>query len=496
MKKIIYVLLITMLLMGALLMTACTPDNGEHVHTFTEEVVEPTCIDKGYTELTCSECGYVRRDSFTEPDPQKHIYEKVEEVASTCTAAGYLKEVCSVCGDEKVTDKAVAKHEMDAWYIAVESTCTTKGTERRNCKNCDHYETKELALAEHAYGEWEVSIVADCNGGEDKRICADCGHTDTRATAPVHKFSTEEHKPDCFNYGYTTYTCDLCGHTEDRDYVDPNGHDDEPIKVVETSCTEQGYTVYKCKVCGEEHTVMSELLPEGHAYDAVVTAPTCTEMGYTTYTCTVCEHSYVDGYTSPEHDLGEWVMVVEPHCPTLGVEKAKCVVCGHVSERFVDPKHEYVATVTEPTYCTEGYTTYTCACGDSYVSDYTRIFITEGLEYKLLLDNSGYVLFSIRGFEGDMLVIPESIEGIEGWGTLPVVEIRHNTFEGYTGIKTVVIPETVTLIGLSAFEGCEDLELIIYRGTMAQWEEVVKCNNWDLGTGEYTVRCTDGDIAK
>lgn len=495
MKKIIYVLLITMLLMGALLMTACTPDNGEHVHTFTEEVVEPTCVDKGYTELTCSECGYVKRDSFTEPDPEKHVFEKVEEVKSTCTEAGYLKEACSVCGVEKITDHKLEKHAMDAWYTAVESTCTSKGTSRSNCKNCDYYETKELALAEHAYGEWEISVVADCNGGEDKRTCADCGHVDTKATAPVHKFDKAEHKPTCTEYGYTTYTCE-CGYTEDRDYVEANGHDDEAVKVVETNCTEQGYTDYKCKVCGYEHTEMSEILPEGHSYDVVVTDPTCTDMGYTTYTCDSCEHSYVDEYTSPEHKLGEWVITVEPHCPTLGVERAECENCEYAAERFVQPEHEYVAVVTEPTYCTEGYTTYTCACGDSYVADYTRIVITEGLEYKLLLDNSGYILFSIYGFEGDMLIIPETIEGIEGCGVLPVVEIRHNTFENYTSIKTVVIPETVELIGISAFEGCEGLELIIYRGTMAQWEEIVKLQNWDLGTGNYTIRCTDGDIVK
>ena len=496
MKKIIYVLLISMLLLGTLLMTACTPDkDGEHVHTFTENVVEPTCVAKGYTELTCTECGYVKRDSFTEIDLTKHVYEKVEDVNSTCTEAGYLKEVCSLCGDEQVTDKDLAKHTMDAWYVAVESTCTSKGTQRSNCKNCDYYETKELALAAHTFGDWEVAVVAGCDGGEEMRACVDCGHAEARATDPVHKFSTTEHAPDCTNYGYTTYTCDECSFTEDRDYVEANGHDDEVINVVDTTCTEQGYTDYKCKTCGAEHTEMSEVLPEGHSYEGVVTAPTCTEKGYTTYTCTVCGDEYADDYTSPEHTLGEWVVVIEAHCPTLGVEKAECA-CGYVAQRVVNPEHEYVAVVTEPTYCTEGYTTYTCACGDSYVADYTRIVITEGLEYKLLLDNSGYVLFSIYGFDGDMLIIPETIEGIEGHGVLPVVEIRHNTFEGYTSIKTVVIPETVTLIGLSAFEGCENLEMIIYRGTMAQWEEVVKCNNWDLGTGDYIVRCTDGDIIK
>ena len=35
-------------------------------------------------------------------------------------------------------------------------------------------------------------------------------------------------------------------------------------------------------------------------------------------------------------------------------------------------KHEYTSTVTAPTCTEQGYTTYTCACGDSYVADYVN----------------------------------------------------------------------------------------------------------------------------
>ena len=40
-------------------------------------------------------------------------------------------------------------------------------------------------------------------------------------------------------------------------------------------------------------------------------------------------------------------------------------------EAEVTYEHEYTAVVTTPTCTQQGYTTYTCACGDSYVSDYT-----------------------------------------------------------------------------------------------------------------------------
>ena len=43
--------------------------------------------------------------------------------------------------------------------------------------------------------------------------------------------------------------------------------------------------------------------------------------------------------------------------------------------------HSYTAVVTEPTCTERGYTTYTCHCGHSYVSDYT-----DASGHKLVID--------------------------------------------------------------------------------------------------------------
>ena len=299
----------------------------------------------------------------------------------------------------------------------------------------------------------------------------------------------------CTKLGLKKLFCSKCGFAFDV-VIDKSATHiyTSEVTTVPTHLAE-GIKTFTC-ACGDTYTEAIAKLT-AHTYEEVVTEPTCTAKGYTTYTC-ACGDSYVDNYTDElDHEYTSEV-TTEPTHLTEGIETFTCK-CG---DTYTEPVaklegHTYTSEVTkEATHLAEGETTYTCACGDSYVADYTRLVITEGLEYKLLLDNSGYVLFSIYGFEGDMLIIPETIEGIEGCGVLPVVEIRHNTFENYTSIKTVVIPETVELIGISAFEGCEGLELIIYRGTMAQWEEIVKLQNWDLGTGNYTIRCTDGDIVK
>ncbi len=89
-----------------------------------------------------------------------------------------------------------------------------------------------------------------------------------------------------------------------------------------------------------------------HSYTASVTAATCTEAGVTTYTCS-CGDSYTEEIAALGHSY----------------DNGYCLNCGEA-----DPDsghtHDYTAVVTAPGCESQGYTTYSCVCGDSYVSDY------------------------------------------------------------------------------------------------------------------------------
>ena len=72
------------------------------------------------------------------------------------------------------------------------------------------------------------------------------------------------------------------------------------------------------------------------------------------------------------HEHEYTAVVTEPTCTEDGYTTYTCA-CGHsyVGDETDPLGHDYAESVTEPT-CTEaGYTTYTCACGDSYVDDET-----------------------------------------------------------------------------------------------------------------------------
>ena len=82
----------------------------------------------------------------------------------------------------------------------------------------------------------------------------------------------------------------------------------------------------------------------------------------TTYTC-ACGHSYVDDEVDA---LGHDYKVGESNG-----DGSHRMVCANDNTHVKDEDCDYAATLTAPGCTTGGYTTYTCACGDSYTDDET-----------------------------------------------------------------------------------------------------------------------------
>jgi hypothetical protein len=47
-----------------------------------------------------------------------------------------------------------------------------------------------------------------------------------------------------------------------------------------------------------------------------------------------------------------------------------------------------------------------------------------------------------------------------------------------------------------AFSHCSSLTSITYTGTISQWNAITFGSSWNYATNNYTIHCTDGDIAK
>ena len=229
-----------------------------------------------------------------------------------------------------------------------------------------------------------------------------------------HSYEAVVTAPTCTEQGYTTHSCYVCEDSYIDSYVDAKGHTEVIDPAVEATCTETGLTEGRhCSVCEEILVEQKEVSAKGHNYETVITEPTCTEQGYTTYTCSVCDDSYVDSYVDAKgHVFGNWAVTKEATCEEKGTERRDCESCEHYETREIAAKghaevidsavaptctetgltegkhcsvcekilvkqevvsakgHKYEAVITEPTCTEQGYTTYKCSCGESYVDNY------------------------------------------------------------------------------------------------------------------------------
>ena len=198
----------------------------------------------------------------------------------------------------------------------------------------------------------------------------ECGksYVADEVAATGHSYKATITKPTCTAGGYTTYTCH-CGDSYVADKVPATGHSfGEWETVKDATCTADGEQRRECANC--DHFETKEIAATGHSYKATATAPTCTEGGYTTYTCH-CGDSYVaDKVSATGHTFSNWETTKEATCTADGEQRRDCKNCDHFETKVIAATgHSYTSVVTKPTCTTEGYTTYTCHCGDSYVAD-------------------------------------------------------------------------------------------------------------------------------
>lgn len=118
-----------------------------------------------------------------------------------------------------------------------------------------------------------------------------------------------------------------------------------------------------------------------HKYTDTVIPPTCTERGCTVHLCS-CGDKREDSYTPP---LG--------HSYKGGI----CVRCGILDpNKDTQHEHDFIPIVTKPTCLTEGFTTYTCSCGECYTKDYVS-----AVGHKTQLQNAKATGCLTGGYTGD-----------------------------------------------------------------------------------------------
>jgi hypothetical protein len=129
-----------------------------HTHSYTFQIVEPTCTTQGYTVHTCN-CGH----SYTS-DPvsaKGHSYTS-QIVKPTCETQGYTLSKCA-CG--KIDTDTVTQptgHSWGDWKTIKEATETAEGQRERTCSACAKKEQQPIAKKEPGIAGY-VSIQIRCD---------------------------------------------------------------------------------------------------------------------------------------------------------------------------------------------------------------------------------------------------------------------------------------------------------------------------------------------
>ena len=348
----------------------------EH-YAYDEYVISyPTCTTTGLTEYWCDDCGYF----YMVTDALGHDWSDWVD-----NGDGTHTRICS--NDDR--------HCETAECVSTSNDCSIDGY----CVDCGAY----LPEFGHTYVEWTFDFDTQSHSAS----CEECGYmhiefcTGTHATceedgicevcggayelALGHLYPTQwtdindgiRHSNECehgcgkilikdHQYALTDggeYVCIDCGHSHVAEFEYTDSSADHVHKyisvVVAPTCTERGCIVYKCTVC--DATTVCIISLKAHDYVGVTTDATCTHDGQTVFTCKVCGDSYTEDIPAIGHDF-EGAVCVE--FDNTNHYKECLNGCG---EKQYEAHNHEASEYVEPTCTEDGYTTYVCECGNSYI---------------------------------------------------------------------------------------------------------------------------------
>ena len=301
-----------------------------------------------------------------------------------------------------------------------------------------------------------------------------------------------------FEEGEITYTC-ACGDSY-TEKTPVKGHSwDFWIPDIPATCTTDGHSSYRSCICGAEF--QKEVYPAlNHKnsifYDAK--EATCTEDGYTAYSyCPDCNQTF--GKTTIPSTGHTYVEVVTaPTCTAKGYTTYTCACDDTYVDNYTDKlDHEYTSEVTtEPTHLTEGVKTFTCKCGDTYTEAIAKLEGHTDIQADNYCDVCGEYIGVIKetgscGEKVSYVLYEDGTLFISGEGAMYNYSSSNiSPFKGSV-IKSVIISDGVTTIGDSAFYNCRNLISITIPSSVTSIGNTAFCNCGNL----TSVTILDGVIS-
>ena len=244
------------------------PTEPPHQHSYSQNVVAPTCTTTGYTIYSCDVCGYSYNANYV--SAKGHYWRN-----ATCTspktciecnqtegaAIGHswndatcaTPKACGTCG---ATEGSALGHNYKS--VVTAPTCTANGYTTHTCQRCGNsYKDSYTDMIAHKYTS-KVTTASTCaKEGECTYTCSTCGHSYVEKIAKTEHncVKTSSKSATCTEAGYDEYTCSACGYTY-KDNIPATGH-----KRTKTETTDT-HTIVTCLDCGIE--VSRTPIPSGY----------------------------------------------------------------------------------------------------------------------------------------------------------------------------------------------------------------------------------------
>ncbi len=514
-------------------------------HSYETEITLPTCTEQGFTTYTCTHCGFTYVGSYT--GPLGHDYTSAV-TAPTCTEQGYTTYTCSRCGDsyaDNYTDAlghnfengictvcSVAQWDTDgdgvleilaignsfsenalrvAYQIArglgiknivighlyiAGSSLNTHATnavgdlakytyyynDNGSWVQTDNYKIS-TALESRSWDYVSMQQVSKLSGVEstyNEDLTDLIAYVKARSDAKLVWHMTWAYQQDPTLYGFATYnkdqmtmynaivsaTLNKIVTNSDFDLIVPNGTavQNARTSLLGDNITQDGYHMsndYGCYLTG----LMFIRTVTGLPVDNITYIPSNMDELKMAIAIESVNNAYINPFDVTNsiyvHTHSYTSTVTDPTCTEQGYTTYTCACGDSYIDDYVDALgHDYVSTVTEPT-CTEaGYTTYVCSrCEDTYIDEHTDAL---GHDFGAWLQIYAPTCAAEGKDERECAVCGEKeYRDTRAAGTDALIQVSSSLPDGYfTGKKIVCIGDSITA-GSGATVGINDYVTVL-----------------------------------
>ena len=330
----------------------------EHTHSFQFVKTTATCTGYGETTNVCTICGYELTNISV---PLGHHYTSEVTKEPTPTEVGVRTHTCERCGDS-YTEDVLSVFGTVTMGTCGENVLWSFDSATGKLRIWGEGEMRFKSVGGHRV--WTTVIPWKEFGNQITEIAIEEGVTNIASEAFIHcSLVTNLTIPSSITYIGEAFNGSFENITFTGDAPDFNTYAFEYRTIVAyypagnetwTEDVLQNYGGTVTWIAQQNNCEHIEVID-------MAVAATCTDAGKTEGKhCSVCNTVIVAQQT----------VAAKGHTYTDD-QDATCDTCGYVREIAApEHQHSYQAVVTAPSCTEQGYTTFTCACGDSYKDNF------------------------------------------------------------------------------------------------------------------------------